>query len=199
MSSPFIGQIVPVAFNFAPRNYLFCNGQILSIAQNTAFFALIGTTYGGNGQTTYAVPDLRSRSMVHSNNGGAGPGLSAIQWGQVGGTESVTLSTSQLPQHTHTATFNGSTSTLNASTVAATTQGPVAGAVLGRAKDNTGTVQPFIYAPTGSAASTALAGLNVAGTVTNSLTGSSTPVPIRDPYLGINICIAQFGIFPARN
>src|SRR5688572_5350285 len=99
MSEPFIGEIIMFAGNFAPRGWAFCSGQLLSIAQNTALFSILGTTYGGNGQTTFALPDLRGRCPVHQ---GQGPGLSNYSLGQVGGTESVTLIASQLPPHSHT-------------------------------------------------------------------------------------------------
>ncbi|WP_234110375.1 MULTISPECIES: phage tail protein [Chryseobacterium] len=98
-SEPFIGQIAFVAFNFAPVGWAECNGQILSIAQNTALFSLLGTTYGGNGTTTFALPDMRGRILVHN---GQGPGLSNYVQGQVGGVESVTLTPSEMPAHTHT-------------------------------------------------------------------------------------------------
>jgi microcystin-dependent protein len=98
VSEPFIAQVMLFAGNFAPRGWAFCNGQILSIAQNTALFSLLGTTYGGNGQTTFALPDLRGRAPVHT---GQGPGLSPIDLGQQGGVETVTLNQNQMPQHTH--------------------------------------------------------------------------------------------------
>ena len=105
MASPFIGQITLFAGNFAPRGWAFCNGQLLSIAQNTALFSILGTTYGGNGQTTFALPDLRGRVPVHA---GQGPGLSNYDLGQQGGAESVTLTTAQMPAHTHPANANAS-------------------------------------------------------------------------------------------
>jgi microcystin-dependent protein len=98
VSEPFLASIVLFAGNFAPRGWAFCNGQILSIAQNTALFSLLGTTYGGNGQTTFALPDLRGRAPVSA---GQGPGLSNFDLGQVGGVENVTLLTTQMPAHTH--------------------------------------------------------------------------------------------------
>ena len=98
MSEPFIGSVILFAGNFAPRGWAFCNGQILSIAQNTALFSLLGTTYGGNGQTTFALPDLRGRVPLHF---GQGPGLSSYALGQSAGTESVTLNLNQMPAHTH--------------------------------------------------------------------------------------------------
>lgn len=98
MSEPFLGSIVLFAGNFAPRGWALCNGQILSIAQNTALFSLLGTTYGGNGQTTFALPDLRGRAALHA---GQGPGLSSYALGQNGGQETVTLNQAEMPQHTH--------------------------------------------------------------------------------------------------
>src|ERR1700755_795870 len=98
MSQPFLGEIRIFPYNFAPRGYAFCQGQILSIAQNTALFSLLGTTYGGNGQTTFALPDLRGRVPVGI---GQGPGLAAIDLGQMAGAESVSLVVNQLPAHTH--------------------------------------------------------------------------------------------------
>lgn len=98
MSEPFIGQIMAVGFNFAPRGWAMCNGQLLPISQNDALFALIGTTYGGDGQTTFALPDLRSRIAIHQ---GQGPGLTNRPIGQASGTETVTLVTNQMPSHTH--------------------------------------------------------------------------------------------------
>lgn len=96
MSEPFIGQIMMVGFNFAPRGWSLCDGQILSIAQNSALFSLLGTTYGGNGRSTFALPDLKGRFPLHSSNGSAGPGLTARAWGQKAGSENAIL-----PAHTH--------------------------------------------------------------------------------------------------
>src|SRR6266480_4308295 len=98
MSEPFLGEIRTFGFNFAPRGWAQCNGQLLSISQNTALFSLLGTTYGGNGQTTFALPDLRSRVPIHQ---GQGPGLSQYSIGQSAGNESVTLNQSQMPAHIH--------------------------------------------------------------------------------------------------
>lgn len=100
-TDPFLGEISWFAGNFAPRGWAFCNGQLLSIAQNTALFSLLGTIYGGDGRTTFALPDMRGRSPMHF---GTGPGLSARQIGERGGTEANTLSVGNLPAHTHTIT-----------------------------------------------------------------------------------------------
>ncbi len=198
MTEPFIGQIIQGGWNFAPRGYALCNGQLLSISQNTALFSLLGTNFGGNGQTTFGLPDLRSRSMMHW---GQGPGLSNVVLGEAGGVENVTLLTTQIPVHTHVANFDGSTSTLQGTNVRATTQAPQAGSLLGRAFDNAvnAAAIPLIYAPAGSAATAALGGLNIAGTITVNPTGGSQPHTNRSPYLGITHVIALQGIFPSRN
>ncbi len=98
MAEPFLGSILLFAGNFAPQGWAFCNGQILPITQNTALFSLLGTTYGGNGTSTFALPDLRGRVPIHF---GQGPGLSSYVEGQVGGAENVTLIATQMPQHQH--------------------------------------------------------------------------------------------------
>jgi microcystin-dependent protein len=103
MSEPFLGQISIFGCNFAPRGWSFCSGQSLPIAQNNALFALLGTQYGGNGTTNFALPDLRGRVPIGQ---GTGPGLSTVVQGQAAGTETVTLATNQIPGHTHTARAN---------------------------------------------------------------------------------------------
>lgn len=97
---PFIGQIIMFAGNFAPRGWAFCEGQLLAISTHQALFSILGTTYGGDGRTTFALPDLRGRAPIAP---GQGPGLSPYRWGQRGGAETVTLQVSQIPPHTHTA------------------------------------------------------------------------------------------------
>jgi len=104
MSEPFIAEIRIFAGNFAPRGWAFCNGQLLPIAQNTALFSLIGTTYGGDGQSTTALPNLQGRAPMHP---GRGPGLSDRRLGQQGGAEEVTLSEAQMPNHNHTMRASG--------------------------------------------------------------------------------------------
>jgi len=196
MSNLYLGQIIQGGWNFNPRGTALCNGQTLAIAQNSALFALLGTTFGGNGQTTFNLPDLRSRSMMHW---GQGPGLSSVQLGEAGGAESTTLNTAQMPAHTHTATFT-STSTLKASSTKGTAQVPPAGGILAKAVDTApGTTVPLIYLPSSATQDVTLGGLNVAGTVTNGLAGGNAPVPTRSPYLGITHVIALEGIFPSRS
>ncbi|MFM5894148.1 MAG: phage tail protein [Novosphingobium sp.] len=196
MSSLYLGQIIQGGWNFAPRGTALCNGQILSIAQNTALFALLGTTFGGNGTTTFQLPNLQSRSMMHWGNG---PGLSPVVLGEVSGAESTTLTINQMPAHTHTATFTSSSS-LNATTAKGTAQVAAAGALLAKAVDTApGTAVPLIYTPAGTNPTVALGGLNVAGTVTNAPAGNNQPLPTRSPYLGVTHVIALEGIFPSRS
>lgn len=109
MSEPFLGQLMLVPYNFAPKGWAFCAGQVMSIAQNSALFSLLGTTYGGDGITTFALPDLRGRVPLSS---GQGPGLSPYQLGQTGGSESVTLLITEIPAHNHlVACYNGDAET----------------------------------------------------------------------------------------
>lgn len=172
MSSPFLGEIKMFAGNFAPRGYAFCNGAIFSIAQNTALFSLLGTTYGGNGQTTFALPNLQDQSPMFW---GQGPGLTPRVIGETGGQSSVTLLTTQIPSHSHT---------IGVSSSPGTESSPNSNrfAVLGRGRAPLYTSQ----APSLPMAPLALA-------------GGGTPHNNRQPYLGLYFIIATEGIFPARN
>jgi len=172
---PYIGQIQPFAFNFAPKNWAFCNGQIMSIQQNAALFSLLGTTYGGNGTTTFALPDLRGRTALHM---GQGPGLSTYAEGEASGTETVTLLTSQMPVHNHL---------LQASNTA-TTDNP-SGAVSAPAGTGDGTAVNAY----GTAINTTMAPQAIG------IAGGSQPHNNMQPYLVVNWCIAIYGIFPSRN
>jgi microcystin-dependent protein len=172
MSEPFLGQIMLVPYNFAQRGWAFCNGQILSIAQNTALFSLLGTTFGGNGQTTFALPDLRGRVPMSS---GQGSGLQDYELGQVGGSETQTLTVSQMPIHNHLVT--ALTDTVAAPAPATN--------FLATAPRGTN-----LYAPQ-SANTTQMSLLMIQPA------GGSQPVDIRDPYLTLNYCIALEGIFPS--
>ena len=196
----YIAQIIMFAGNFAPRNWAFCAGQTMSISQNTALFSLLGTTYGGNGQTTFQLPDLRGRVPVGT---GQGPGLTNVVLGEISGSPTHTMIISEMPAHNHTATFNGSTSVLNAAQVAGTNQQAQASpqSMLARGIDGAvnGTAIPKIYAPATSTPVVPLGGLNVAGTVTVGINGGSQPFSIMQPYLGMNYVICLFGIFPSRN
>lgn len=195
---PFLGQIMAVGFNFAPRGWATCNGQLLPISQNQALFSLLGITFGGDGRQTFGLPNLGGRTAVGTGQSG---GTSNYTLGQSAGTETVTLTSGQLPTHTHAAVFSGSGSTLSASsTVQGASVGPVANATLGRANDiaPNGTSKPAIYAPAGSATDTQLAGLNVAGTVAVTPAGNSQPVSVLSPYQALTMIIAVEGIYPSR-
>ncbi|MFN4096163.1 MAG: phage tail protein [Sphingomonas sp.] len=197
MATPFIGQISTFGFNFAPQNWSLAQGQILSIAQNTALFSLLGTTYGGNGQTTFALPDLRGRVAMGQ---GQGPGLSSRVIGEMAGTETTTLLSTQMPAHVHS--LAGATGTLNAVDIKATEQSPQPGGYLARGVDTAPMPDsiPEIYLPAAQgdpATKVPLAGVNVAGNT--QIAGGSQPFSTMQPYLVINYCIALFGIFPSRN
>jgi microcystin-dependent protein len=173
MAEPFIGSIVLFCGNFAPRGWATCDGQLLSIAQNQALFAILGTTFGGDGRTTFGLPDLRGRVPLHP---GSGPGLSPYALGQSGGVESVTLQLTQIPAHNHA--FSPP-----CSDGAPSTPSPV-GAVAAN-QDQT----PF-YAASGTAAMAPGA---------SSLSGGGQAHENRQPSLAINFIIALEGIFPSRN
>jgi microcystin-dependent protein len=172
----YIGTIVLFAGNFAPRGYALCQGQILAIASNAALFSILGTTFGGNGQTTFALPDLRGRGPVGA---GPGPGLSPITLGQQAGSQSVTLLTSNLPAHNHPVNCDNNASS-------APTPG---GNLPGLGGDRTTTLT--IYS---NAAPNAQMNPQTCG-----MTGGGAPFANADPYLGLNFIICTQGIFPSRN
>jgi len=178
----YLAIIKMFAGNFAPRGFMFCQGQLLAISTNTALFSLIGTTYGGNGQTTFALPDLRSRVPVGT---GQGPGLSPIVLGQMAGTENVTILSSQMPAHTHSAVVTIAPPVNGESANADTPDG---------AYPATAASQIYNSAPT-----TGLTAAAYQAQATIGIAGGSQPVPIRNPYLGMNYIICVSGLFPPRN
>ena len=190
MAEPFLGMIILVPYNFAPRGYAFCNGQILSISQNTALFSLLGTTFGGNGQTTFALPDLRGRVPVGT---GQGPGLQLYDLGQIGGTEAITLTANQMPQHTHVVTHDLA-ATANAKNAKGNSQTPVGNVPAIEASGVTAT-----YSSAGTDAAMASSAITVTGTATAADAGGSQPFANAPPFLVMNYCIALEGIFPSRN
>jgi microcystin-dependent protein len=197
---PFVGQIMQVGFNFAPVNWAIAAGQTIAINQNQALFALIGTTFGGNGQTTFQLPNLQSRVAIGV---GQGPSLSTYVWGQTGGAEQVTLNVTQMPMHTHVATLTPPTGALQALTETAAnllTSTPAAGSKLSNTVDSSAGGLPQIYAPaTATGAAVNLGGMTLSGgAVTNAQTGGNLPTPILPPYLAILSIIALVGIFPSR-
>jgi microcystin-dependent protein len=180
MSQPFLGQICTFGFNFAPRGWALCQGQILSIAQNTALFALLGTTYGGNGVSTFGLPDLRGRTVV---NQGQGLGLSFYTIGEQTGTENVTVLVTQLPGHNHTIGVSNAPGSVSDPT------NQVFAAV------NTGTVK--VPATSNLRYTTPATGTMVNTAV--SPVGGSQPHNNLQPLNVVNYCIALSGLFPSRN
>jgi microcystin-dependent protein len=169
---PFLGEIRIFSGNFEPRGWAMCNGQLLPISQNTAVFSLLGTTYGGDGRTTFGLPDLRQRVPLHP---GQGPGLSDRQQGESGGQDSVTLSNGEMAQHTHT---------LQAASVAATSRS-AAGNLLAPV---VAPVPPY-HAPVGMKPMQP----GVLGAA-----GGGAPHDNMQPYLVLNFIIALQGIYPPR-
>lgn len=174
MSDPFIAQIVMFGGNFAPRNWAFCDGQLLAISQNTALFSLVGTIYGGDGRTTFGLPDLRGRFPMHW---GSGPGLTSRSIGEKSGAESHTITTTNLPSHSHTVTPPASSG--EGQTVQPSAAYPAAG------EEPT---KP--YAPS---TNSSLAAFSTGST------GSGVPVNHMPPFLAVSFIIALIGIFPSRN
>jgi microcystin-dependent protein len=181
MTQIYVGQIIQGGWNFAPSGTALCDGQLLAIQQNTALFSLLGTTYGGNGVSTFQLPNMQGRVPIHW---GQSQGTSQYVIGEFAGTENVTLLQANLPLHTHT---------LSATTSKATSQPPAAGALLAHSVDLAAHgALPAIYYPAGTSPPTvALGGVGV--------TGGGQPLSILQPYLAITFCISLFGIFPARN
>lgn len=169
MATPFVGEIRMFGGNFAPVGWMFCNGAVLPISENEVLFQLIGTTYGGDGQTTFQLPDLRGRVPVHQ-----GTGLSTYQMGESGGVETVTLTQNQIPAHNHTP-FGCNTG--NSETPANNFW----------ANSNTG--KPYAAAP-------AAVQMNV-GTIASA--GGSQPHDNMIPFLCVSYIIALFGVFPSQN
>lgn len=178
MTEPFVGEIQLFGFNFNPRGWAFCNGALLPIAQNTALFSLLGTQYGGNGVTTFALPNLSGRTACGT---GSGPGLSPRTAGETFGTSSVTLIASELPAHGHGASAYSQTAAGSGSGT------PVNGGGLSFLAAST-TARTFTTPP----GNTTMAPSMIAPT------GGNQPHENRQPYLAVNFCIALQGIYPAR-
>lgn len=172
MSDQFVGEIRIFPFNFAPRGWAFCDGQLLPLSQNTALFSLLGTMYGGNGESTFALPDLQGSAPLQR---GQAPGLSLYDQGQTGGSESITLLGSEIPSHTHTP---------GARAQAANYPIPTNNVVATVAGDN-------LY-QTNTAGLVQMAGESLAPA------GGGLPHNNMMPYLTLNFCIALQGIFPPR-
>ena len=190
MNAPFVGQIFMFGFNFPPKGHAFCRGQIMPIAQNTALFSLLGTTFGGDGQTTYALPNLQGRAPVGV---GQGAGLSAYDLGQETGSGTVTLLPPQMPSHAHAFDANNMKGTLRCRDERGNQRSP-AGNVL--ARESSGVTAPFAGGTL--AASMAPAAVGLTGAPALMAAGGGQPHNNMQPYLVLNYCIALSGVFPAR-
>lgn len=172
----FIGQICIFGFNFAPSRWAQCNGQLLPIQQNAALFSLLGTSFGGNGTTTFALPDMRGRAPMHQ---GQGAGLSNYSMGQTSGVENVTLTTANLPQHTHTVPAS---------------QGIPCSTAVGTTGTPSGAFPAVSNRPLYAEQATGNLGTGISGTA-----GGNQAHPNMQPYNVLNYCICLQGIFPSRN
>ena len=200
-----IGEIRGFGGNFAPRNWALCNGQLLSIAQNSALFSILGTTYGGDGRTTFALPDLRGRAPISA---GTGPGLSPHKLGARSGTETVTLNVLQMPSHNHIASFTstgsaGTPAKVEVSTANGAKRDAAAGDYLAKATQGPSGNNIYVTNPDASTL-VELGGVSggggvVTGTVAVGLTGGSQFHNNMSPYLVINWVICLQGIFPSRS
>ena len=204
---PMLGSMCVFAGNFAPRGFALAQGQLLPISQNTALFSLLGTTYGGNGQTTFALPDTRGRALIGA---GQGPGLSFMSLAQTGGQETTTLTLNHMPQHSHSASTSVQLLNMDSSASTAVLKGLAA-----TSNSNTPTGKVLANSPgrdniySDGAPNVELnpesIELNINldmlfdSTTTVGLAGGSQPFSVRDPYLAINWIIALQGVFPSRN
>ena len=180
MSSPFVAEIRMFGFNFAPTGWAQCNGQLLPISQNTALFSLLGTFYGGDGKSTFALPNLEGSAAIHQ---GQGNGLSEYFLGQQGGSEFVTLLNTEMPAHNHSLSVTTGTGTTNSSTNNQLGKGASGNPV-------SGITQAKIYSTVAPTQQMAFQGMTI--------TGGSLPHNNMMPYLTVNFCIAMQGVFPPR-
>lgn len=178
MSNCFIGEIRIFGFNFAPRDWAFCDGQLLAISQNTALFSIIGTYFGGNGINTFALPNFQGRTGIHQ---GQGAGLSYYDIGEPSGTATVTLTQGQLPHHSHTI------NTMEARSTTQAQHSPSAQAYLGSSSPDQ------LYDKTDPSPTAQLEPSAIA------LSGQGVPHDNMQPYETLNFCICMFGIYPSRN
>ncbi|WP_191602172.1 phage tail protein [Marinomonas algicola] len=203
----FIGSIQVFGFNFNPRSWALCNGQIESIQSNTALFSLLGTSYGGDGRTTYALPDLRGRSAVGM---GQGPGLSHYFIGESAGNEKMSLTSAEMPSHTHYPIYSGGTASgavVNVAKVQGGHQMPSAGDYIGMPGNSFGTApEGNLYVDSAAAGNAGIVPIGgvIGGGFDNSAltiepTGGNESFSIVQPFLVNNDSIALFGIYPSRN
>lgn len=177
MSEPFIGEIIMFGGNFAPRGWALCDGQLLAIASNTALFSILGTTYGGDGRTTFGLPDLRGRVAIHA---GSGPGLSPRTLGEKSGSETTTLTVANMASHNHSVTLHGESAAANT-------------------KSPTGAMLAFPATEIYAAPVPADEKLMAADSIKQQNVGSGTPFNNIQPFNTVNFIIALQGVFPSRS
>ena len=191
MGQPYVGEVILVAFNYAPAGWAFCNGQLLPISENETLFQLIGTTYGGDGQSTFALPDLRGRIPVGA---GQGPGLQNYFLGEMAGVETVTLTAQQLAGHNHAVDTTALTATTKCKS----------GPAIGNQRSPVGNV----YAPEAAGATMPYSSASPDATMNadpvaisgnTTVAGGNQPHDNLQPFLSLNFCIALFGIFPPHS
>ena len=189
MGQPYVGEIILVAFNFAPAGWAFCNGQLMPISENDTLFQLIGTTYGGDGQSTFGLPDLRGRIP---RGVGQGPGLSNYMIGEMAGAETITLTVPQLASHPHAINSSGLTGTMRCKSGPALGNQKTAVANV-YAFEAAGATMPYSSAtPDGTMSADPVAISGNTGPA-----GGSQPHDNLQPFLGLNFCISLFGVFPS--
>ena len=174
MTEPFVAEIRVFPFSFAPKGWAFCDGQLMPLSQNTALFALLGTTYGGDAKSTFGLPDLQGRAPMHPRQG---PGLSAHDLGEEGGSDHVTLLQSEIPAHSHTANASAGDADLTQPESTEVIANAVGGFVYKTGPSGDATMAPQALTPA----------------------GSSHPHNNLQPYLTFNFCIALQGVFPPRS
>ena len=194
MEEGYLGSIILFAGNFAPRNWAFCQGQLLAISQNQALFSLLGDTYGGDARTTFALPDLRGRAPVGTGDGG---GVPNIRLGELGGQATTTLRQANLPSHTHDAMLRDGT--LLASSASADSDDPEGRALATTdIKSREATITGDIYASNPDLQAKLAKG-TVVGSVEVGIAGGDQPIDTRSPYLGMNYIICTQGLYPSRS
>lgn len=176
MAAPFVAEIRIFPFNFPPKGWAFCNGQLLPISQNTALFSLLGTTYGGDGKSTFALPDLQGAAPMHIGGNQPGPGLSVHFLGEFAGEEFVTLLNSEMPLHTHTMMASNQQGDVQMAVPTVSLARPVGALPYSDTPNPQTTMAPQML----------------------SISGGSLPHNNMMPYLALNFCIAMQGVFPAR-
>lgn len=187
-NEPFLGEVCIVPYSFPPRGYSFTDGSLLAISQNTALFALLGTTYGGDGVQTFALPDTRGRVIVGA---GQGPGLSNYVIGQMAGSENITLLSTQMPSHSHTAVTNVAVKALGVSSEG-NADAPTGNAWAAKSRG-------ALYSAATPNVVMAPGAIQSSATTTIGSSGGNQPFSIVQPYVVLNPIIALVGIFPSRN